>query len=618
MAEKILNTRVQLKYDTFKNWTDHNPELLSGEVAIAILGNTHTTTSPDNGTHPVVMKVGPGKYNSLPFVSALAADVYAWAKQDEGTFVDNFLSLKTSDNKTMKDVLDGVFATDAELTTAISGVQTSISGIIDRVVALEGKVDVDKVSKAISEAVAEEAARADAAEKKVLEDAKKYTEEEINKIVTGSGYATTDYVDDAVAAHETAVNKTLESYSTTKEMDDAIDADVLVETQRATGAEEALAGRIKALEDVSHDFASADAELKAQLQAEIDADVKALADGAVKANADAIAAINDAEDGILATAKAYTDEVKAGILGEGITETFDTLKEIEDWINAQGGSTVELTKAIAKEAKEREDADTAINNTIATLETKADATEKLNTAKKHTEDSITALALGTMSKETATDYVKKSEAAGYDDILTTAVAASTYRTTAQVDSQIDAKIQALDVSNITGMGAGKTIATLTEADGKIAATFQDIAITKTQITGFSDDDYAKPSDLNNTIVSVERRLETSRIPDVGPDGQINETDVDSVDTPLYITTKNGVETVVDTHALAGGEGIQLSITASGLDNTTTTIRVADKGITTAKIADRAVGAEQTKAYRKADGTSEEVWVFNCGSATELV
>lgn len=77
----VINTRIQLKYDTLANWQEKNPTLLSGEIAIATVGNSHTTTTPDNGTHPVVFKVGPGAYNSLPFTSALAADVYAWAKE---------------------------------------------------------------------------------------------------------------------------------------------------------------------------------------------------------------------------------------------------------------------------------------------------------------------------------------------------------------------------------------------------------------------------------------------------------------------------------------------------------------------------------------------------------
>ena len=49
---------------------------------------------------------------------------------------------------------------------------------------------------------------------------------------------------------------------------------------------------------------------------------------------------------------------------------------------------------------------------------------------------------------------------------------------------VAAAIGTLDVNNISGFGAGKTLATLTEADGKIAATFQDIEITKSQVNDF--------------------------------------------------------------------------------------------------------------------------------------
>ena len=51
-------------------------------------------------------------------------------------------------------------------------------------------------------------------------------------------------------------------------------------------------------------------------------------------------------------------------------------------------------------------------------------------------------------------------------------------------STVTNAINNLDVSNITGFGAGKTLATLTEADGKIAATFQNISITTSQISDF--------------------------------------------------------------------------------------------------------------------------------------
>ena len=81
MAEKTLNTRIQLRYDSYENWMkDNSLELKKGEIAVAYLGPTQTTTNPDNETHPVLFKVGPGLFKNLPWASALAADVYDWAK----------------------------------------------------------------------------------------------------------------------------------------------------------------------------------------------------------------------------------------------------------------------------------------------------------------------------------------------------------------------------------------------------------------------------------------------------------------------------------------------------------------------------------------------------------
>ena len=46
--------------------------------------------------------------------------------------------------------------------------------------------------------------------------------------------------------------------------------------------------------------------------------------------------------------------------------------------------------------------------------------------------------------------------------------------------------------------------------------------------------------------------------------------------------------------------------------------IADGGVTSRKIGSGAVGAEHTKAYREDDGSSEEVWVFYCGTSEILV
>ena len=80
MAEKVLKTRIQLKYDTLQNWTTNDPVLKIGELAIA----TIDAASPANKQLPPVMfKVGDGtsRFSELDWASALAADVYGWAKQ---------------------------------------------------------------------------------------------------------------------------------------------------------------------------------------------------------------------------------------------------------------------------------------------------------------------------------------------------------------------------------------------------------------------------------------------------------------------------------------------------------------------------------------------------------
>lgn len=64
-----------------------------------------------------------------------------------------------------------------------------------------------------------------------------------------------------------------------------------------------------------------------------------------------------AENDILEQSKKYTDETKDAILGDGIKETFDTLTEIQNWIETEGIDTVELTEAIAQEAAIRDTSD---------------------------------------------------------------------------------------------------------------------------------------------------------------------------------------------------------------------------------------------------------------------
>lgn len=86
-TNKVFQTRIQLKYDTYKNWSTNNPILKAGEMAIAtVAAKEQAMTNLPN----IVLKVGDGTshYNDLKFVSALAADVYDWAKADKKPVYD--------------------------------------------------------------------------------------------------------------------------------------------------------------------------------------------------------------------------------------------------------------------------------------------------------------------------------------------------------------------------------------------------------------------------------------------------------------------------------------------------------------------------------------------------
>lgn len=88
MAEKILNTRIQLKYDSYENWSKIDVEgqganlvLKEGEVGICYIPEKTAVDGIKNPPH-VMMKIGDGvtPFASLKWLSARAADVEDWAK----------------------------------------------------------------------------------------------------------------------------------------------------------------------------------------------------------------------------------------------------------------------------------------------------------------------------------------------------------------------------------------------------------------------------------------------------------------------------------------------------------------------------------------------------------
>lgn len=84
MADKqIFYARLQNKYDSYENWIEADPLLLEGEVVYSYITNKEIDYEGNVVEIPtVIAKVGDGEktFNKLPFASAIAADVYDWAK----------------------------------------------------------------------------------------------------------------------------------------------------------------------------------------------------------------------------------------------------------------------------------------------------------------------------------------------------------------------------------------------------------------------------------------------------------------------------------------------------------------------------------------------------------
>lgn len=160
-----LMTRIALKYDSYENWVSNNPVLLAGEVAIATIPVTDHETMPTHFQNlpNVVMKVGDGSshYNDLKFVSALAADIYDWAKAaqkptykadeivDLQKFVEDHSDFDTNTQYTIVPVAGAEYKyelkykelTDADFKSFTTPVVMDMSGADARLKAIEAIIE---------------------------------------------------------------------------------------------------------------------------------------------------------------------------------------------------------------------------------------------------------------------------------------------------------------------------------------------------------------------------------------------------------------------------------------------------------------------------------------------
>lgn len=434
MSTKVFNTRLQLKYAPYSEWSAESNQfkLLAGEIAIV---NVPAETGAVVSEPSILFKVGDGEktFNQLPWASGLAADVYGWAKaENKPEYAATEISL--GDTTVAANIAD-IWAKLEVLTGEESGNGNSISDMIQNGInafaatlgtaayaattdfdaagtgaAEAAKVlgtDADAAGTATVHGALKSAAAADAnANSRVLTsdfNSFKTTNTAAIEAAAKAGTDAADVVDGKLTEYKTSNDAALAGVKATAEA-----AYVLPEG----GIEADLSDAVKA------SLAKADSALQTHQ------DISHLAtketvngiDGRVGTiEADYLKAADKTElEGKITTAetnaKAYADEIKADLLGESETleGTYDTLKEIAGWINTHEGETVvELTTAISDEETARKAADEGFETRVSALEGKVDV-EKVS-------DAIAAGVAGEATLREAADTALSNRIKVYED-----------------------------------------------------------------------------------------------------------------------------------------------------------------------------------------------------------
>lgn len=658
--EKELQVRLQLKYDSFENWSSKNPTLRAGEVAIAYLTTAGAVAPAEGDTqHPVLFKVGPGAFNSLPWASALAADVHTWAKKTESEFtswvkglikvtdidayskaqVDNMLAANaTADQKYAKDYADGLAknydaaGTAQTLIEDLDVTDTAVTGqYVSAVSETDGKISVTRAdlptytlasgsangtvafngndvavkglgSAAYTDAKAYDAAGSAAtAKSEAIADA----ESKVNALANGAVKANTE----AIAAINNGTSGLLaqaQAYADQAEADAvataAADATSKVDAL-ANGAVKDNADAIAGIKNGAkvNDFAAAEAAIADAKKAGTDANaaLEAYKTSNDKALADEIARAKEAEAKALTDAKAYTDDMKDAILGEGIKDTFDTLKEIQDWIEGDGVNATELSGAIAAEAKTRGEEVTRLEGLI---EDNAEAIEALGIVDGKVADAVHADSADDASKlggVEASKYALKTDAQGY---------ASTAKSEAIEAAAEDATSKA-DKAKEDAIAAAASDATTKANTAKSEA-----------IAAAAKDATSKANTAKSEAIADANAHTDEVIKNYYTKTEADAAFMDSTETGAAIDAKITALNLANTYEPIGAE-TRAKAYADGLAGNYATAAQgakADSALQSVEVGTGLKVSEKTNNKQTIEIDDTVVFVFNCGNASTLV
>lgn len=544
MATTTLNTRLQLKYDTYKNWTDNNPVPLKGELCIV---EVPASTGASTKEPAILFKVGDGTkaFNTLDFTAGYAADVYDWAKAQtkpeyqatEIKNLDSYISGKVQDtNTTYQIVKVNEYSyklqskeLNGEWADVIGGTITipkyDDTALSDRVDALEGLVGETAVATQIANAIAALKTEligtdSDIATSNTIKGAKKYADS-----LNAAMDSRVDALEEAVGTGGSVDSKITAAIGKLDKSDTAVDGQVVSAVSETDGV------------------------ITVSRRALVETDIPTLSQSKVNGLATSLAGkqdtlvFNSAYDASTNKAATMADVTEAvGDLSgamhfEGVKESIPENSEGyssgdvilvgnkeyvfdgETWHELGDESIYAVKGSIVN-------ADIAANAAIAQSKIAnltADLGKKANTAD-----------LGTMAGKNATDYVAKTEAPGYSDILTKTSAATTYATIAAVGNKVD-KIEGKGLSTndyttaeknkLGGIAAGAQVNVIEsiKVNGQAQA-IDSKGVNITVPTGaLASKNKVAEADLETALASkINGKANASDLADIATSGNVND------------------------------------------------------------------------------------------------
>lgn len=617
MAIKELKTRLALKYDSYANWTDASQEgkganlvLLAGEIGLCEIpsptaqdpaGSGEATNAPT-----VLFKVGDGQhtFSELEWASALAADVYEWAKADtivtdgeyvkfkKGNDVKGQIDLTSFAKKAdVKDTTDGLDSRlmNVEAALGVSGGSNGNS-VSDKLEALDARLDtIESTDSTKTGSIAKAAAD-------TLASAKSYTDTETAKDRT------------RLTNLETASNTHTTNIGTNT-------ADI---AQLKTDLASEVTNRTKAVGDLETAYKAVDKTINDKIG------------GSFNSSNTVAKAIEDAK------AAGTTAQNQVSALENGVVKTNTTN------IGTNTSDIAQLKTDLASEVTNRTNADSALDTRLTKVEaffTGADHDGKESSLMDALDTLVEIQDYITTDGAAADEMVKDIQAnadaiAGIQAIVNTANGTLTNRV-AQAEADIDAlEGRATDIEAViadysktdtikkavdaVSVRAEKGITDAATADGK-AVTAQNIAnevkeAVEHTTTGLAatkkiaDDNASEISGLKTRVETAEGSITT--IQSIVSTGADSNTNLRAAITDLQTLTSD---------ASKGNEKLRTDLTAL-----TNTVNDSATGLAaTHTIATNARDAASTNASKIAAIEEDylravDEYIFNCGSASTVV